>query len=86
VKLRRPTGRNETFYSIDRALDLFGYSPQHSRRDVGPDPARMPGQSEGVTGNSAARVAALPASAGETHRVEGRNRCGSAACDEIGYQ
>ena len=34
VELRRPMGRNETFYSIDKARDLLGYSPQHSWRDV----------------------------------------------------
>lgn len=38
VELRRPMGRNETFYSIDKARDLLGYSPQHSWRDVLTDP------------------------------------------------
>ncbi|KRB45937.1 NAD(P)-dependent oxidoreductase [Terrabacter sp. Root181] len=38
VELRRPMGRNETFYSIDKARDLVGYSPQHSWRDVLTDP------------------------------------------------
>ena len=38
VELRRPMGRNETFYSIDKARALLGYSPQHSWRDVLPDP------------------------------------------------
>ena len=38
VELRRPMGRNETFYSIDKARDLLGYSPQHSWRDVLLDP------------------------------------------------
>lgn len=38
VELRRPMGRNETFYSIDKARDLLGYSPQHSWRDVLADP------------------------------------------------
>ncbi len=38
VELRRPMGRDETFYSIDKARDLLGYSPQHSWRDVLPDP------------------------------------------------
>jgi nucleoside-diphosphate-sugar epimerase len=37
VQLRRPMGRDETFYSIDKARDLLGYSPQHSWRDVLPD-------------------------------------------------
>src|SRR3954453_16553550 len=38
MELRRPMGRNETFYSIDKARALLGYSPQHSWRDVLPDP------------------------------------------------
>ncbi|MGO4597166.1 NAD-dependent epimerase/dehydratase family protein [Terrabacter sp. 2RAF25] len=38
VELRRAMGRNETFYSIDKARDLLGYSPQHSWRDVLTDP------------------------------------------------
>ena len=38
VEQRRPMGRNETFYSIDKARDLLGYSPQHSWRDVLTDP------------------------------------------------
>ena len=38
VEQRRKMGRNETFYSIDKARDLLGYSPQHSWRDVLPDP------------------------------------------------
>ncbi len=38
VELRRPIGRNETFYSIDKARDLLGYSPEHSWREVLPDP------------------------------------------------
>jgi hypothetical protein len=38
VELRRPRGRNETFYSIDKTRDLLGYSPHHSWRDVLPDP------------------------------------------------
>lgn len=38
VELRRPMGRNETFYCIDKARDLLGYSPQHSWRDLLPDP------------------------------------------------
>src|SRR5690349_1747463 len=37
VELRRAMGRNETFYSIDKARDLLGYSPQHSWRDALPD-------------------------------------------------
>jgi nucleoside-diphosphate-sugar epimerase len=38
VEQRRPMGRNETFYSIDKARHLLGYSPQHSWRDVLDDP------------------------------------------------
>ncbi len=38
VELRRPMRRNETFYCIDKARDLLGYSPQHSWRDLLPDP------------------------------------------------
>ena len=38
VEVRRPMGRDETFYSIDKARKLLGYAPQHSWRDVLPDP------------------------------------------------
>jgi nucleoside-diphosphate-sugar epimerase len=38
VPLARPMGPNETFYSIDKARELLGYAPQHSWRDVLPDP------------------------------------------------
>src|SRR3954470_3172573 len=38
VELRRPMRRDETFYSIDKARDLLGYSPQHSWREVLSDP------------------------------------------------
>ena len=38
VELRRPMGRDETFYSIEKARILLGYAPQHSWRDVLPDP------------------------------------------------
>ena len=38
VEQRRKMGRNETFYSIDKARDLLGFSPQHSWRDVLDDP------------------------------------------------
>lgn len=37
VERRRAMGRDETFYSIDKARALLGYSPQHSWRDVLPD-------------------------------------------------
>ncbi|GAB2683100.1 NAD-dependent epimerase/dehydratase family protein [Thalassiella azotivora] len=36
VELRRPMGRDETFYCIDKARELLGYAPQHSWRDVLP--------------------------------------------------
>ncbi len=38
VELRRPMGRDETFYCIDKARELLGFAPQHSWRDVLPDP------------------------------------------------
>lgn len=38
VEVRREMGRDETFYSIDKARDLLGYAPQHSWRDVLEDP------------------------------------------------
>jgi nucleoside-diphosphate-sugar epimerase len=38
VELRRQMGPDETFYSIDKARELLGYAPQHSWRDVLPDP------------------------------------------------
>jgi nucleoside-diphosphate-sugar epimerase len=38
IELRREMGRDETFYSIDKARELLGYAPQHSWRDVVPDP------------------------------------------------
>ena len=38
VALVREMGRDETFYSIDKARELLGYAPQHSWRDVLPDP------------------------------------------------
>ena len=39
VELRREMGRDETFYSIDKARELVGFAPEHSWRDVLPDPA-----------------------------------------------
>ena len=36
----REMGRDETFYSIDKARELLGYEPQHSWRDVLPDPGK----------------------------------------------
>ena len=39
VELRRDMGRDDTFYSIDKARQLLGFAPQHSWRDVVPDPA-----------------------------------------------
>lgn len=38
VEQRREMGRDETFYSIDKARELLGYTPQHSWRDVLADP------------------------------------------------
>ena len=38
VELRREMGRDETFYAIDKARELLGYEPEHSWRDVLPDP------------------------------------------------
>ena len=38
VEVRREMGRDETFYSIDKARDLLGYAPEHSWRDVLEDP------------------------------------------------
>jgi len=34
VTLSRQMGRDETFYSIDKARELLGYAPQHSWREV----------------------------------------------------
>jgi hypothetical protein len=31
-------GRDETFYSIDKARQLLGWTPEHSWREVLPDP------------------------------------------------
>lgn len=44
VEVRRELGRDETFYSIDKARALLGYEPQHSWRDVLPDPRAGEGQ------------------------------------------
>ena len=38
VEVNREMGRDETFYSIDKARDLVGFQPQHSWRDVLGDP------------------------------------------------
>ena len=38
VEVRREMGRDETFYSIDKARELLGWEPQHSWRDVLDDP------------------------------------------------
>jgi nucleoside-diphosphate-sugar epimerase len=40
VDVRREMGHDETFYAIDNARDLLGFTPQHSWRDVLPDPGR----------------------------------------------
>ena len=39
VEVRREMGRDETFYSIDKARRLLGFEPEHSWRDVLDDPA-----------------------------------------------
>ena len=38
VEQRRAMGRDETFYSIDKARELVGFDPRHSWRDVLADP------------------------------------------------
>ncbi len=38
VEVTREMGRDETFYSIDKARELLGYAPEHSWRDVLADP------------------------------------------------
>ena len=38
VEVRREMGRDETFYSIEKARRLLGFEPRHSWRDVLPDP------------------------------------------------
>ncbi len=38
VEVRREMGRDETFYAIDKARSMLGYSPEHSWRDVLDDP------------------------------------------------
>ena len=38
VEVRREMGRDETFYSIEKARRLLGFDPQHSWRDVLDDP------------------------------------------------
>src|SRR6476661_1563718 len=40
VEVRREMGRDETFYSIEKARSLVGFEPQHSWRDVLDDPRR----------------------------------------------
>ncbi len=42
VEQRREMGRDETFYSIEKARRLLGYAPQHSWRDVLDDPGAAP--------------------------------------------
>ena len=34
VELRRELGADETFYAIDKARSLVGFSPEHSWREV----------------------------------------------------
>ena len=38
VEVRREMGEHETFFCIDKARRMLGYEPQHSWRDVLPDP------------------------------------------------
>ncbi|MEJ5914369.1 NAD-dependent epimerase/dehydratase family protein [Pseudokineococcus sp. 1T1Z-3] len=38
VHVRREMGRDETFYSVEKARRMLGYEPQHSWRDVLADP------------------------------------------------
>ncbi len=38
VEVRREMGRDETFYAIDKARELLGFTPEHSWRDVLEDP------------------------------------------------
>ncbi|MGB5950925.1 MAG: NAD(P)-dependent oxidoreductase [Ornithinimicrobium sp.] len=38
LEMRREMGRNETYFSIEKAKRLLGYAPQHSWRDVLSDP------------------------------------------------
>lgn len=38
VEVRREMGRDETFYSIEKARQMLGFAPEHSWRDVLPDP------------------------------------------------
>ncbi len=40
VEVRRPMGRDETFFAIDKAREMVGFDPQHSWRDVLDDPRR----------------------------------------------
>ncbi len=42
VEVRREMGSDETFYAIDKARDLLGFTPQHSWRDVLSDPEPQP--------------------------------------------
>ncbi|SDS68051.1 Nucleoside-diphosphate-sugar epimerase [Nocardioides scoriae] len=42
VEVRRQIGRDETFYSIDKARELLGFAPEHSWRDVLADPGAAP--------------------------------------------
>ncbi|MEO7422242.1 MAG: NAD(P)-dependent oxidoreductase [Ornithinibacter sp.] len=42
IEVRAEMGRDETFYSIDKARDLLGFAPLHSWRDVLPDTGTGP--------------------------------------------
>lgn len=52
VEVRREMGPDETFYAIDKARDLLGWTPQHSWRDVLGDPAQSGSDDTGSTQNS----------------------------------
>jgi nucleoside-diphosphate-sugar epimerase len=43
VEVRREMGRDETFYAIDKARDLLGFTPRHSWRQVLTDPGARTG-------------------------------------------
>ena len=40
VEVCREMARDETFYAIDKAREMLGFEPQHSWREVLPDPRR----------------------------------------------
>ncbi|WP_341926761.1 NAD(P)-dependent oxidoreductase [Nocardioides psychrotolerans] len=52
VEVRREMGRDETFYAIDKARDLLGWTPQHSWREVLGDSPQSDSDDTGSTQNS----------------------------------